>query len=165
MGVGAGAGVDGPEGTAAVFDLVANGTASSDDDTETGAVADGAGAVAGLATGCTEETTGEAVDDALETGRTLENAGLAPGGGGRGKIPTPLLSLAAAAAAAEAYLSVSPGRRVGSGAGFMPGVALDEADGWRVARTGSGDFICVDGRRCEVESAFTGFGFDSGSSS
>jgi hypothetical protein len=131
LGVGAGAGDDELEAAAptAVLDRTANGTASSDDDADTAGGADGPAVVVGLATGCTEDTTGEAVDDAFETGRTCEKAGLAPGGGGRGKIPTPLLSLAAAAAAAEAYLSVSPGRRVGRGAGFMPGVALDEADG------------------------------------
>lgn len=103
----------------------------------------------GLEIGCAGATMGEAVDD-LETGIATDRAGLRPGGGGRGRMPTPLLSLAAAAAAAEAYLRVSPGGRVGSGAGFMPGVALEEAAGWRVARTGSGDFICVDGLRGAV---------------
>ena len=100
-------------------------------------------AAAGVAfgTGCASVTTGEAVEEALEAGTADGKAGLAPGGGGRGAIPTPFLSLAAAAAAAEAYLSVSPGRRVGGGAGFMPDAELLELDGCSVARTGSGDFI------------------------
>lgn len=86
-----------------------------------------------------------------------------PGGGGRGRIPTPLLSLAAAAAAADAYFRVSPGKRVGRGAGFMPGVVEDEVEE-SVARTGNGDFICADGRLVDIGSAF-GLGFGSGSSS
>jgi hypothetical protein len=62
---------------------------------------------------------GEAVDGGFDTGSANELAGLIPGGGGSGAMPTPLRSLAAAAAAADAYFSVSPGRRVGSGAGFI----------------------------------------------
>lgn len=92
-------------------------------------------------TGCASDTTGEAVEEVFEAGTAAGKAGLAPGGGGSGAMPTPFLSLAAAAAAADAYLSVSPGRRVGGGAGFMPDVELLELDGCRAARTGSGDFI------------------------
>ena len=68
---------------------------------------------------CTELTPGEYVEPAFETGNTDEDAGLDPGGGGNGAIPTPLRSLAAAAAAADAYFRVSPGSRVGRGAGFI----------------------------------------------
>ena len=69
---------------------------------------------------------------------------VAPGGGGSGAIPRTFLSLAAAAAAADAYLRVSPGARVGKGAGFMllfviP-LAVEGRDVCRVARAGSGDF-------------------------
>ena len=84
-------------------------------------------------------------------------AGAAPGGGGKGAMPTPFLSLAAAAAAAEAYFSVSPGARVGSGAGFMLLFAACELPLaallvvlWSVARTGSGDFVCIEGLRAET---------------
>lgn len=71
-------------------------------------------------------------------------AGVTFCGGGKGAIPIALLSLAAAAAAAEAYFNVSPGARVGKGAGFMALlVILLEvlAKGvCNVARAGNGDF-------------------------
>lgn len=110
---------------------------------------------------CTDVTPGEYVEPALDTGRTEDDAGLEPGGGGNGAIPTPLRSLAAAAAAADAYFSVSPGNRVGGGAGFIEfGVDADVGTDCRVARTGRGDFICVDGRLPDIESAL---GFARGS--
>lgn len=120
---------------------------------------------AGLGTGCAGATLGEATDEGFDTGTATGYAGLAPGGGGKGAIPTPFLSLAAAAAAADAYLSVSPGRRVGGGAGFMPLVALVEVEGCRVARTGRGDFICVDDRRGPGVVSALGLGFESDASS
>ena len=74
----------------------------------------------------------------------------ADGGGGNGAIPTPFLSLAAAAAAAEAYLSGSPGVRVGIGAGFIEFDDELETPGkgvCSVASAGRGDLSCVDGLR------------------
>lgn len=116
-------------------------------------------------TGCTEATLGEAVEGGLDTGIATEAAGLAPGGGGRGAIPTPFLSLAAAAAAADAYFRVSPGNRVGSGAGFiLPDVDDDAVFGWSVAKTGNGDFIWMDNLRGPDDSGFD-FERASGSSS
>ena len=98
--------------------------------------------------------------------------GCAPGGGGNGAIPSTFLSLAAAAAAADAYLRVSPGGRVGKGAGFilvfvMPFVVVGK-EVWRVAKAGSGDLSWFDGLLAievcgsDTEAAFDlpGGGFD-----
>ena len=88
----------------------------------------------------------------------LENGGIDdPGleliGAGRGLIPILDLSLAAPTAAAEAYFSVSPGGRLGIGAGFIPGsFGIDTGGGivLRVASAGNGDFNCVEGRLAAV---------------
>ena len=86
---------------------------------------------------------------------------LVPGGGGKGAIPRLFLSLAeptvaVAAAAAEAYFKVSPGGRVGIGAGFMlttlgPPIVPPPSESWlgacKVASVGRGDLVCIDGRR------------------
>ena len=68
---------------------------------------------------------------------------MASGGGGRGAMPILLLSLAAAAAAAEAYLSVSPGARCGTAAGFIEAPLLIFDSGvCSVASVGRGLFTC-----------------------
>ena len=81
----------------------------------------------------------------------LRPAATAPGGGGKGAIPRECLSLAAAAAAAEAYFNISPGARVGNGAGFMLLVVVpfdvDAIGVCSVASAGSGDFSCIEGLR------------------
>ena len=84
----------------------------------------------------------------LEEGADTDAAAAATlTGGGNGAIPTALLSLTAAAAAADA--KVSPGARVGKGAGFMVvvGVLFETlAKGvCRVARAGSGDLNWLEG--------------------
>ena len=120
------------------------------------------------AAGCAFVIAGEAV--ALERpGASFETN---PGGGGNGAIPTPFLSLAAAAAAADAYLSGSPGVRIGIGAGFMMLAAVFDVPGkgvCSVANTGNGDLSCVEDRRPPAASpdfafVMVGRGSNSGSS-
>lgn len=65
-----------------------------------------------------------------------------------------LFSLAAAAAAADAYFNVSPGGRVGTGAGFIVLFVLVlgtlGCGVCRVARAGNGDLKAFEGLRAEV---------------
>lgn len=119
--------------------------------------------VSGLAIACGISSLAGAVVDAGADGSCFCTAGGAgnalmvgpvvlgpagPGAGGNGAI---VFSLAAAAAAAEAYFSVSPGGRVGGGAGFMAEGAgpagTVEAGVCSVARAGRGDLKLFDGLR------------------
>src|SRR5271168_3436866 len=102
--------------------------------------------------GCDGAALGDVVLLVLAGGRG-DNPDAAPGGGGRGDIPTPFLSFAAPCAAAEAYFRVSPGCRVGRGAGFIVVVVVVVvcvAIECNVARAGKGDFSCVEGLRTPV---------------
>jgi len=97
-----------------------------------------------FSTGCAGTELGEGVADVLlGAGKGCDvGAGGAPTGGGRGAIPTPLLSLAAAAAAAEAYFRISPGGRLGIGAGFIVvSLGIEGGGGivFSVASAGRGD--------------------------
>ena len=78
-----------------------------------------------------------------------------PGGGGNGAMPVAeLFSLAAAAAAADAYLSGSPGARVGTGAGFIDVLVVIlgtlGCGVCNVARAGNGDLNAFEGLRAAV---------------
>lgn len=109
-------------------------------------------------------------DDLIGAGNGCDvKGGAVLTGGGKGAMPTPVLSLAAAAAAADAYFRVSPGRRLGRGAGFMVlSLGIDGGGGmlFSVASAGKGDLSCVDGLLAEECSAFDFFrGTGSGSMS